>query len=237
MGFEKYYDLNLRETKKKIKESVGFNDFIVQAINNIDETNKAINLLAKRLREWYELYNPELSRKIIEHDKFIEEILAGNPKRDSDSMGAEISKEDYQPILELAGEIQALFIFKSRQEAYLDNLMKENCPNIREVAGSLIGARLVALAGDLKRLIMFPSSTVQLLGAEKALFRHMKTGAKSPKYGVIVQHPFVISAPKESKGKAARMLADKILLAAKVDYFKGEFIGERLNKELKEKFK
>ena len=77
MGFEKYYKKNLEETKKKLKESVDFNDFIVQAINNIDEINRAVNMLSKRLREWYELYNPELSRSIEEHEKLVSLIVSG----------------------------------------------------------------------------------------------------------------------------------------------------------------
>jgi len=96
-------------------------------------------------------------------------------------------------------------------------------------------AKLIALAGNLKKLVEFPSSTIQLLGAEKALFRHMRTGAKAPKHGIIHEHP-IVSKAKE-KGKAARAVADKISLAVKVDYFKGKFIGDKLRKELEEKFK
>ncbi len=115
--------------------------------------------------------------------------------------------------------------------------MKDYCPNITVVAGVMVGAKLIALAGDLKRLILFPSSTVQLLGAEKALFRHMKTGARVPKHGIIHEHALVAKASKENKGKAARALADKISMAAKIDYFKGEFIGDKLKKKLEERFK
>jgi nucleolar protein 56 len=80
--------------------------------------------------------------------------------------------------------------------------MKENCPNLREVAGSNLGARLIALGGSFERLTKLPASTIQVLGAEKALFRHLKTGAKSPKHGVILQHPLVMH--HKEKGKASR---------------------------------
>ena len=237
MGFEKYYKQNLEETKKKLAQAVDFNDFIVQTINNIDEINRIANTLIKRLREWFELYNPEFSRKTEEHEEFVEGIISGKIKKEADSMGAELSEEDLEPILKLAKEIDSLYKLKKEQEKYLDKLMEKNCPNITAVAGAQIGARLIAIAGDLKRLVLFPSSTVQLLGAEKALFRHMRTGAKAPKYGVIHEHPLIAKVGIKDKGKAARALADKISMAAKIDYFKGEFTGDKLRKKLEERFK
>ena len=81
------------------------------------------------------------------------------------------------------------------------------------------------------------SSTIQVLGAEKALFRHMKTGAKPPRHGIIIKHPLISSAKQKEHGKRARTLADKIAIAVKVDYFKGKFIGDTLKKGIQEKFK
>lgn len=237
MGFEEYYTRNLEETKKKLRESVNFDDLIVQAINNIDEINRVANMLSKRIREWYELYNPEFSRKFEIHEEFVSKIVSGKDTKEKNSMGAELGKEDMEPVLELAKEIDGLFALKKKQEDYLEKIMKKNCPNLTAVAGALIGARLISIAGDLKRLVEFPSSTVQLLGAEKALFRHMKTGARAPKHGIIHEHPLIMKVKREVKGKAARALADKIALAAKVDYFKGEFIGDKLRKEVEERFK
>jgi len=88
----------------------------------------------------------------------------------------------------------------------------------------------------LKKLAEMPSSTIQLLGAEKALFRHMRTGAKVPKHGILIQHPLMAKTKKEIHGKVARALADKISIAAKVDYFKGKFVADKLKKMLEEKF-
>lgn len=235
MRFEKYYKLNLEETKKKIKENVSSDNFILQTVNNIDEISKICNILVKRLREWYELYNPEFSRKFTDHEKFVELIVSGKDKKQKTSMGADLKKEDLEPILKIAKELQELYSFREKQKEYLKKVMEKNNPNITAVAGYLIGAKLIALAGDLRRLVMFPASTVQLLGAEKALFRHMKTGARAPKHGIIHEHPIVAKA--KDKGKAARAVADKISLASKLDYFKGEFIGDKLRKELEDRFK
>ncbi|MBI5391799.1 ATP-binding protein, partial [Candidatus Woesearchaeota archaeon] len=95
------------------------------------------------------------------------------------------------------------------------------CPNLSTTATSLIGARLISHAGSLKRLAELPSSTVQVLGAEKSLFRHLKTGSKPPRFGVLFQHPLVAEAAENLKGKTARKLASKISIAVKQDYFRG----------------
>ncbi len=224
----------IKETKEKLREKVNEDDFIVQTISSISEIDKVINILVKRIREWYALYNPEFERKIEDHSKFVELILVGEDEKEKDSMGAEIELE---PIKNMAKEVDSLFKLREKQEEYLAKVMKAYCPNLTVVAGVLVGAKLISLAGDLKRLILFPSSTVQLLGAEKALFRHMKTGARVPKHGIIHEHAVVAKASKENKGKAARALADKISMAAKIDYFKGEFIGDKLKKELEGRFK
>ena len=111
------------------------------------------------------------------------------------------------------------------------------CPNIKAVCDVMIAAKLMEHAGSLKRLSEMPASTIQILGAEKALFRHMKTGAKPPRHGVIVSHSLIANSPEKMHGRIARTLADKISIAAKVDYFKGQFIGDKLRKELEGKFK
>ena len=111
--------------------------------------------------------------------------------------------------------------------------MKITCPNLSEVAGYLIGAKLISIAGSLKNLVMMPASTVQLLGAEKALFRHM-TNKKSrpPKHGIIFQHPTIHNAPYWQRGKLARALAGKIAIAVKTDLQLDKFIAEELEEHL-----
>jgi nucleolar protein 56 len=152
-------------------------------------------------------------------------------------MGADLDYKDIKPIMNLAESAKALYQLRDTHEQYLDALMKEYCPNVHALAGTLITAKLIAHAGGLMDLAKMPASTVQLLGAEKALFRHLKTGARPPKYGVIFQHPLISKARREDKGRASRALADKISIAARVDAFEGKFIGDRLKQELEEMFK
>ena len=229
-------------TKTAVKNSVNQDAFIMQTINNIDELDKTINLLTKRLREWYELYLPELSHKVRDHEVFIRLVLEKNKKQlmaelqVKDTMGAELKSEDLNELLLLAQHIQQARALQEKHLAYLETLMKKYCPNMLELCGTTIAAKLLEMAGSLKRLALFPSSTVQLLGAEKALFRHLTRKARSPKHGIIVTHPIVQSAQRKDRGKAARALADKISMCARLDYFKGAFKALEYKKALEKRF-
>ena len=122
-------------------------------------------------------------------------------------------------------------------ETQIDLDMHDNAPNISKIVGSLIGARLISLAGGIERLASMPSSTIQLLGAEKALFRYKKEGGKPPKHGVIFQHPKINRNPKEMRGKIARIFASKISIAAKADAFTKRDISKDLKDELDKRIK
>jgi len=234
---------NLILAKKKIKESVNEDNLICQAINSIMESDKVLNILAKRLREWYSLYNPEFEKFISNNEKFSELITKKTREQLleelnlKETMGADLKKEDLNYIFKLANEISSLFRYKEETTEYLDKIMSKYCPNLKELAGTTTGAKLLEHVGSLKRLVMMPASTIQILGAEKALFRHMKTGAKPPKYGLIYEHQFIQAAKKSEQGKRSRALADKLSIAVKMDYFKGKFIAKELKQELEEKFK
>ena len=232
-NFQEFRKKNLNITKNKIKESVNEDNLIIQTISSNEELNKVINILVKRLREWYELYYPELSKEINDHEKFIKAIT----QKPKDSMGADLSKEDLATITELKEKIQSLYNLKNYEEKYLEKIMQKNCPNLVALSGTQIGAKLIKKAGSLKKLALMPASTIQLLGAEKALFRHIKTGAKSPRHGLILQHILISSAPNRLRGKISRQFADKVSIAVKIDYFKGKFIGDKLKRKLEESVK
>lgn len=240
---DNFYMMNLSLTRSQIRESITKDLLIIQASGSIDELGKSINLNVKRVREWYSYALPEVEDKIDDHEAFAELIVRKSRKElvrefsIKNSMGYELDEKDNEAIINLAKAVLSLAKEKKGKEKYLESIMKENCPNITEVAGFLIGAKLISLAGSLRNLILMPSSTIQLLGAEKALFRHMlNKNSRPPKHGIIHEHPLLQKAKKSDRGRVARALADKILLAAKVDFFKGEFLGDRLKKELEEKF-
>lgn len=235
---DSFYDINLKLTKDSIRGSVSDNQLIIQSISSIEELDSVFNLLVKRAREWYSYYNPEASNKITDNEKFIILLSSDQIKKDDDSIGSDLDKKDIEPVIMLAKKINELSFIRQKEEEYLKHVMKRHCPNVLELAGCTIGAKLIQKAGSLKKLSLFPASTIQLLGAEKALFRHLKNKRNlSPKFGFIHEHPFVLKADKRIKGKVARILADKISIASKVDYFKGDFIGEKLINELEVKFR
>ncbi|MAE13598.1 hypothetical protein CMO92_03455 [Candidatus Woesearchaeota archaeon] len=199
------------------------------------------NVLCRRLREWYGFYFPELGRDVADNEAFVRIVL--EKPRDvlmkeynlKESLGGSFREEDLAPMLSLANRIHGLYGMREELMVYLERMMEKECPNMLAVAGAGIGGKVLEEAGSLKRLAMMSSSTIQLLGAEQALFRHLKTGARCPKYGHIINHPLVAKAERSKKGKTARMLANVMMKAARLDYFKGEFQGDVLLKELEEK--
>lgn len=241
--FDGFYQMNKELSRQGVKESVSADLLIMQAISNLEELSRTGNMLVKRLREWYAWYLPEFSQSIENNEKFAELVVLKSKKelmkemKIKESMGAELSALDVEEIRLLGKEIVSMYALRKKHEKYLERVMKKYCPNLLELAGVGIGAKLIELGKGLKHLAMLPASTIQLLGAEKALFRHIKTQSLSPKHGVIIHHQLIQKAGKKEKGKAARMLADKLSLCARLDYFKGEFKAKEYRKELEEKFK
>ncbi|MFQ5474620.1 MAG: NOP5/NOP56 family protein [Candidatus Nanoarchaeia archaeon] len=240
--FKKFREYNIELAKKKVKESFTRDQLIVQTVSVIEDLDKAFNSLVKRLRDWYALQSPEIVHALEGHERFVKSVVSKEPKELiaelnlDGKMGADLPSDDYGMIMQLAHMVEGLNQLKDEQDRYLEVLMKEIAPNVHAIAGTMIGAKLISIARGLEKLSKFPASTLQLLGAEKALFRHLKTGAKSPKYGVLIMHPLVANAKKSDKGKVARALADKISIASKVDYFRGDPIGEKLRKDMEAKF-
>lgn len=242
--FTSFRENNIAFTKKQVKESVSPDQFIIQSISAIEELDRLANMLSKRLREWAGWWVPETSRILHDHASFAravaeqdqQTLLAEARETPEHSMGAVLSEKDIAPIKAQAAAICQAAATRLQHESYLKSVMQEACPNLTCLAGHMIGAKLLAHAGSLRRLAEMPSSTVQMLGAEKALFRHMRTGARPPKYGVIFSHPLIQSGKRADQGRIARAIADKISIGVRVDFFKGRFVGDRLKNELELRF-
>ena len=250
------HDFAVEFTKLKVKQAGEKRDLIiVQAIQTLDDLDKNINLFMGRVREWYGIHFPELDRLLDKHetyahlvfelgdkDKFTEETLdkEGIPeskvrrivKAVETSMGADLTETDLTQIQALCKTILDLYQLRQRLDDYLDTIMEEVAPNIKAIVGALLGARLITLAGGLMNLAKMPSSTIQVLGAEKALFRSLKTGARPPKHGIIFQHVLLHEARKWQRGKIARAIAGKLAIAARTDAFGSRYIGEELKADL-----
>ena len=238
-----YHQANEQITSTALKATVNEDFLIIQAVGLLDEIDKTGNILAKRLREWHALSYPELENKTQDHffyARLIHEKTNQEIEKElhiPNTLGHELSEVDQAPIKLLAKQVIELFELRKQTENYLKEVMIKYAPNMSELAGTNIAAKLLMHARSLKHLAMLPASTLQLFGAEKALFRHIKTGARSPKYGIIINHPIVQNASKDDKGKAARLLADKLSLCARLDYFKGEFKAPEYRTEIETKLK
>ncbi len=239
--------INLELAKVDIKKAVGKDKLIIQVSGAIDELDKSTNILVERLREWFGLHFPEMDRIVSSNDKYAEIVknfgsrkLIEHPDLSyfkEKSMGIDFSKKDAESVMKFAEEITELYRTKDKLSKYLDELLKEVAPNTRDIAGPVLSAKLISLAGGLDKLARMPSSTIQLLGAEKALFRHLRGKGKSPKHGIIIIHRFIQRAPKSVSGKLSRTIASKISIAARMDFYSKEYKGAELKKELEEKVK
>jgi nucleolar protein 56 len=252
-GILQKFAINL--SSMKVKETSEKLDLhLVQAVNTLDEIDEIINTIGTRIREWYGLHFPELDyllQNIITYANIVrdagpranitKELLSQLevPEKKieliqqaiSKSQGGDLTVESSESLKILASEVLKLSELRTDLSNTIENLMEILAPNLKNILTAIIGARLIAKAGSLLRLAQMPSSTIQIIGAEKALFRALKTGTRPPKHGLIFQHPSVNSAPKWQRGKIARALSSKIAIAVRIDvYRKGALDNSILDK-------
>ena len=260
------FAINLSSSRVK-EASERLDLHIIQSINALDELDKIINTVGARMREWYGLHFPELDNllqslvayaeivnraglrenitaEILQsagmQDKKVEIMLDGAKR----SRGGDMTPENLAIVKRLADQVIAQSDLRRVLADHIEVAMETVAPNVKELLTASVGARIMAKAGSLARLAMLPASTIQVLGAEKALFRALKTGARPPKHGILFQHPLIHSAPKWQRGKIARAIASKVAIAARIDYYrhagKDSSIQNRLNTrltEIREKYK
>jgi nucleolar protein 58 len=212
---------------------------IVQAIALLDDLDKELNTYAMRVKEWYGWHFPEMGRIVNDNlayariilkvgmrtscsttdltDILPEEIETAVKAAAEVSMGTEITDEDLENIKLLAEQVVGFTEYRQQLSSYLTARMQAIAPNLTELVGELVGARLIAHSGSLMNLAKSPASTIQILGAEKALFRALKTKHDTPKYGLIYHASLVGQATGKNKGKIARMLAAKATIGLRVD--------------------
>lgn len=253
------HNVSIELAKMKVKKTVEKQDLLAaQAVQTVDDLDKSLNLFMSRIREWFGLHYPELDRLLDKHETYARLVVnlgtrenftaenlekEGLPKTKSQaiakvaaaSMGADLSADDLGQIQAMCRHVLGLYTLRQSLESYVDAVMEEVAPNTKAIGGSMLGARLIALAGGLINLAKLPASTMQVLGAEKALFRSLKTKARPPKHGIIFQHPLIHDAKRWQRGKIARALAGKLTIAARVDAFSGKYAGNELKADLEKR--
>ena len=262
----KLRDFAMQLSSSKIAEVSESPDLhIIQSINSLDEIDRIINGISSRLREWYGLHFPELDNVIDSILGYSQIVLVGKRENLSEkvyedagfpdskvemlsviakkSRGGDISPENLVIVQSLAKQILELNELRKKLEEHVQTQMAQVAPNLAAILGTAVGARILARAGSMKRLARMPASTIQVLGAEKALFRSLKTGSQPPKHGLLFQHAMVHAAPRWQRGKIARAVAAKAAIASRVDVYDGKLnntLLEKLNvrvEEISKKYK
>lgn len=254
-------------SRAKVKFSVHKNDnHIIQGIATLDALDKGINQSAMRVREWYGWHFPELIRIVSDNGTYAKLVIAVGNKRtltdesvddlanvlnqDQDkaeaivqaakiSMGQDISDTDLAMVKDLASNVSKMADYRRILAESLDKKMGDVAPNLQVILGTPVAARLISHAGSLTNLAKYPASTLQILGAEKALFRALKTKGATPKYGLLYQSSFIGRAGPKVKGRISRYLANKCSIASRIDNFSekptkrfGEVMRDQLEQRL-----
>ncbi len=242
----------MKRSQESLSAALRSRDMLLGGVTRtIEDLDRIINQLGERLEDWYGIYFPELRmddklkycEAVLNIDranldiqelatvfgqKKAEEIVASSEK----SLGAMLQPADMSQCHTLAREIISLGKLRDDYLAYQKTLAIEICPNMSIVGGPEIAAKLVSHVGSLMRLAILPASTIQVLGAEKALFKHLKNKRiDPPKHGIIFQHPRISASPKMVRGKIARALANKLALAVRADAFTKRDISAELKKD------
>jgi len=240
---------------------------IIQAICLLDQLDKDVNTLSMRIREWYSWHFPELNKIVKENELFvrvahfilnrqnfdeskipqIEQILSDPElalqiyQASKTSTGYDISEFDIQSIERFATRVVGLVEYRANLSEYLIKKMNDIAPNTSSLMGEIVGARLINKAGSLITLAKYPASTIQILGAEKALFRALKARkGNTPKYGLIFNSSFIGRAKTKDKGRISRYLANKCAIASRIDAFydySTHAFGKVLNEQVEERLK
>lgn len=233
---------------------------IIQAVSLYQDLDKEINNYMMRLKEWYGYHFPELA-KIITDNIVYTKVCRAIGKRDNVvdldltemipeevqdevkeavaiSMGTEINDRDEEFMFALADQIIELDAYRASLGEYLKSRMMTVSPNLSIMVGEMISAKLIAKAGSLINLAKYPASTIQILGAEKALFKAMRSKANTPKYGIIYQSKMISAITGKTKGKISRALAAKCALCVRYDAL-GEgdepVVGEECKKYIEDR--
>uniref|UniRef100_A0A6M2CKU9 Nucleolar protein 56 n=1 Tax=Rhipicephalus microplus TaxID=6941 RepID=A0A6M2CKU9_RHIMP len=254
-------------SRSKVKFNVNrIDNMIIQSIALLDQLDKDINTFAMRVREWYSYHFPELvkivpdnytyaktaslikNRKDLNEDSLaaLEEVVMDSAKAQAiidaarASMGMDISPVDLINIEMFASRVISLVEYRKELMEYLRTKMHDIAPNLATLIGETVGARLISHAGSLTNLAKYPASTVQILGAEKALFRALKTRGNTPKYGLIFHSTYIGRAGAKNKGRISRYLANKCSLASRIDCFSDlptNIFGLKLKEQVEDRLK
>ncbi|VDL97871.1 unnamed protein product [Schistocephalus solidus] len=254
-------------SRAKVKFNVNRADnMVIQTISLLDQMDKDINTFSMRIKEWFSYHFPELMKIVPESSNYIklvnllrsreqttedrlqeiEDIIQDHEKAQAiveaakTSMGFDVTDQDVENLTLFTDRIKLFLERRAKAYDYLVSKLSGVAPNLNCLIGSQVAARLISHAGSLTNLAKFPASTIQILGAEKALFRALRTRGRTPKYGLIFHSSFIGRAAKENKGRISRFLAAKCALATRIDCFSDilcNVYGKHLRQQVEDRLK
>ena len=226
---------------------------VIQSIALIDQLDKNINSFCMRIKEWFGWHFPELNRIVADNSIYVQivklietrnnllenkeelqsqleeitvdpEITKAILDAAASSMGSDIGPVDLLNVKYFCDKVVNLIKYREELHGYLKDKMKKLAPNVSALVGEIVAARLISHAGSLSNLAKYPASTIQILGAEKALFRALKMRGKgkTPKYGLLYHSSYIGKAAAKNKGKISRYLANKLAMCSRIDFFAAE---------------
>ncbi|MBN1923899.1 MAG: hypothetical protein JW791_04020 [Nanoarchaeota archaeon] len=238
------HEFTVKNSIEAVRNSMVKDELVSVYVNFLNVLDELINAWFERVFELFTLYYPEASIKAQDLNTFTKitsidkNLLSKLFNVDIKSMGLSFEKQDVLLLEQSINTLNSLISQKSDYEKRTIEVTEEIALNTAKVAGAIVAAKLISAAGGLKRLSLMPSSTIQVIGAEKALFRHLRgRKAKPPKHGIIFHSSYISGVDLKHRGKMARALASKISISSKVDYHKGEEIWPKLVKGLDAKLK
>ncbi len=211
---------------------------LLRALQNYDLHVKEFNTFCEYLQDWFSLQNSKLYKDLKDNYKFILHLAETDiPELQKNIyLSKSLQKEDLKIIKDLSATAKLVYSNISKLDSFIKMKAEKEYPNLTSVLGPVLCVRFICQLGSLKRLSEVPSSTIQLIGAEKALFRHLKYGKSTPKYGLLYLHPIMSGLDNNKKGKLARFMSLKISLAARYD-LTGKPLDKSLIKEIENKKK
>lgn len=244
MDRESVRDEALEKAREELSEQASSDLLVIKAVKQLEQIEEGLDRTLESFREWYSVHFPELEEAINNDKQFID-IIADEPNKENlesfnslaeDSTGRELREKDLDILENVAKDIQNYYSSKERIENYIDDLTSEDMPNLSEILGPVLTAKLLALSGGLEDIAKSPASTIQVLGAEKALFRYLSGEGSSPKHGVLFEHEYVGSLPENERGKMARFIANKCVIAARLDFYGEKDKSEKFREEVRQKY-
>jgi nucleolar protein 56 len=239
-----------RKALNRARESLGSEAeterVLSKTVKQFDGIGNSLEERTESFRDWYSLYFPELESEIEDDREFLKVLDRYGVRRKEiepfqemaeRSKGSELGDRELDLLEEEASSLSEDLQYRGSLEDYIRETARDEFPNLSAVLNPVLAARVVSLAGGLEELARKPASTVQMMGAEKALFRHLHGNGEPPKHGVLFKHEFVNSLPEDKRGKMARFLANKAVLAARLDNYGEKDRASEYREEASEKYR